>query len=74
LASGCGWRVEDVVCNFGPAIAYPGGGMIRLASRLSREILQVALDARIAVFAPGALLLGNERDCFECSQSHASAP
>ena len=67
LASGSGWRVADAVCSFGPhdrpyeeqhgaaCIAAVTAGMFRYRSTLGS-----------AVLAPGALLLGNDRHCFEC--------
>jgi AraC family transcriptional regulator len=71
LASGTGWRVEDVVCTSGPrdrpfeerhdgvCIAAVTHGAFRYRSTLGS-----------AVFAPGALLLGNNCHCFECSHDH----
>jgi AraC family transcriptional regulator len=71
LASGAGWRVEDVVCSFGPrdrpfeerhdgvCIAAVTHGTFRYRSTLGS-----------AVFAPGALLLGNDCHCFDCSHDH----
>jgi AraC family transcriptional regulator len=71
LASGSGWRVEDVVCTSGPhdrpfeerhdgvCIAAVTHGTFRYRSTLGS-----------AVFAPGALLLGNHCHCFECSHDH----
>jgi AraC-like DNA-binding protein len=72
LASGTGWRVEDVVCTFGPhdrpfeerhdgvCIAAVTHGTFRYRSTLGS-----------AVLAPGALLLGNNCHCFECSHDHS---
>ena len=71
LASGPGWRVQDVVCTSGPhdppfeerhdgvCIAAVTGGTFRYRSSLGSTVL-----------APGALLLGNDRHCFECSHEH----
>jgi AraC family transcriptional regulator len=71
LASGPGWRVRDVVCTSGPhdrpfeerhdgvCIAAVTGGTFRYRSSLGS-----------AVLAPGALLLGNDCHCFECSHEH----
>jgi len=73
LASGPGWRVEDVVCTSGPrdrpfeerhdgvCIAAVTGGTFRYRSSVGS-----------AVFAPGALLLGNHHHCFECSHDHGT--
>jgi AraC family transcriptional regulator len=71
LASGTGWRVEDVVCTSGPhdrpfeerhdgvCIAAVTHGTFRYRSTLGS-----------AVLAPGSLLLGNHCHCFECSHDH----
>jgi AraC family transcriptional regulator len=72
LASGTGWRVEDVVCTSGPhdrpfeerhdgvCIAAVTHGTFRYRSTLGSVVL-----------APGALLLGNNCHCFECSHDHS---
>ena len=71
LACGTGWRVEDVVCTARPhdrpfeerhdgvCIAAVTHGTFRYRSTLGS-----------AVLAPGALLLGNDCHCFECSHDH----
>jgi len=71
LASGGGWRVDDVVCTSGPSdrpfeerhdavcIAVVTHGTFQYRSALGS-----------AVMAPGALLLGNHRHHFECSHEH----
>jgi len=71
LASGPGWRVEDVVCDCGPhdrpfeerhddvCVAAVTGGSFQYRSTQGS-----------AVLAPGALLLGNHRHAFECSHEH----
>jgi AraC family transcriptional regulator len=71
LAWGTGWRVQDVVCTSGPhdppfeeqhngmCIAAVTAGTFRYRSSLGS-----------AVLAPGALLLGNDCHCFECSHEH----
>jgi AraC-like DNA-binding protein len=71
LASGSDWRVEDAVCTFGPhdrpyeeqhgavCIAAVTAGTFRYRSTQGS-----------AVLAPGALLLGNDRQCFECGHEH----
>ena len=72
LASGSGWRVADAVCSYGPhdrpyeerhgaaCIAAVTAGTFRYRSTLGS-----------AVLAPGALLLGNDRHCFECGHEHS---
>jgi AraC family transcriptional regulator len=73
LASGRGWRVEDVVCTFGPhdrpfaerhdgvCVAAVTGGTFQYRSTLGS-----------AVLAPGALLLGNDHHAFECRHEHGT--
>ena len=72
LASGSGWRVADAVCSYGPhdrpyeerhdaaCIAAVTAGTFRYRSTLGS-----------AVLTPGALLLGNDRHCFECGHEHS---
>ena len=71
LACGPGWRVRDVICSSGPhdpafeelhdgaCIAAVTGGTFRYRSSHGAVVL-----------APGALLLGNDGHCFECSHEH----
>lgn len=73
LASGPGWRVDDVVCAAGPrdrpfeerheaaCIAIVTSGSFQYCTRQGG-----------AVLAPGALLLGNAGACFECGHEHAT--
>ncbi|MFT3761132.1 MAG: AraC family transcriptional regulator [Pseudoxanthomonas sp.] len=73
LAAGPGWRVSDVICNAGPrdrpfeerhdgyGIAIVGEGSFRYRTGVGRALL-----------GPGALLLGNHDQCFECGHEHAA--
>ncbi|MFM0630918.1 helix-turn-helix domain-containing protein [Paraburkholderia xenovorans] len=73
LAGGAGWRVEDVLCTFGPrdqpfeerhsgvCIAMVVAGSFAYRAATGRELL-----------TPGALLLGNTGDCFECGHRHGA--
>jgi len=73
LASGQGWWVRDVVCTAGPhdpafeerhgsaCIALVTAGTFNYRSRHGA-----------AVLVPGALLLGNHGDCFECGHEHST--
>jgi AraC-like DNA-binding protein len=72
IASGPGWRVDDVLCTSGPAdrpfeerhdeacIAVVTSGTFQYRTRQGGAIL-----------SPGALLLGNRGACFECGHEHA---
>jgi AraC family transcriptional regulator len=71
VAAGPGWRVDDVICTAGPhdrpfeerhdsiCIAVVTEGSFRYRTTQGS-----------AVLAPGALLLGNHRQCFECGHEH----
>ena len=73
LASGPGWRAQDVICSCGPrdrifeeehdagCIAIVTAGTFRYRSTVGS-----------AVLAPGALLLGNRGHSFECSHDHST--
>lgn len=72
LARGDGWSVADVVCTSGPqdrpfeeqhthySIAIVLAGSFQYRSRAGR-----------ALMTPGALMLGNRGQCFECGHEHA---
>ena len=73
LAAGDGWSVKDIVCTHGRsdrpfeeqhnavAVALVLAGTFQYRRGNSRELL-----------APGALLLGNHGECFECDHEHAT--
>jgi AraC family transcriptional regulator len=73
LASGDGWRAWDYVCTAGPrdrpfeeqheriSIAVVTGGTFAYRSPLGSALL-----------APGAILLGNVGQCFECGHEHGA--
>src|SRR5271165_1659779 len=73
LAEGDGWTVSDVVCTSGPqdrpfeerhsgfSIAIVAAGSFQYRSAAGRELM-----------TPGALLLGNPGQCFECSHEHGT--
>lgn len=73
LASGPGWRVEDVVCTAGPhdrPFEEVHDGMCIAA--VTQGTFQYRTGQGSAVLAPGALLLGNDRHCFQCGHEHAA--
>lgn len=71
LASGPGWRVADIVCTASRGtrpfeeehaefcVAVVTDGTFRYRSRLGT-----------AMMAPGAILLGNPGNCYECGHDH----
>ena len=72
-ATGRGWRVLDVHCTAGPADAAfeERHGAVCLAAVLAGTF-QYRSAAGRAMLAPGAVLLGNEGECFECGHEHGS--
>lgn len=73
LASGAGWQVSDIRCDAGPADAP-------YEEQHDRICMAVVLDGTFSyrssrgksILAPGAILLGNPRDCFECGHQHST--
>ena len=73
LARGAGWEVADTVCTLGPrdrpyeerhggvCIAMVAAGSFGCRAAAGRELL-----------TPGALLLGNPGECFECGHRHGA--
>jgi len=73
LASGPGWRADDVTCRAGPGDrpfeeAHDGYTVAAVMAGTFRY----RASHGAAVMAPGALLLGNHRGCFECSHTHGA--
>jgi AraC family transcriptional regulator len=71
LASGQGWRVHDVRCTYGPH-DYPfeerhDGMSIAV---VTSGTFTYRTTQGSAVLAPGAALLGNDGQCFECGHEH----
>jgi AraC-like DNA-binding protein len=73
LASGAGWRVQDVICTFGPhdrPFAERHHGVCLAA--VMQGTFQYCSTLGSATLAPGALLLGNDRHAFECRHEHSN--
>jgi AraC-like DNA-binding protein len=73
LASGEGWRVEEVVCRAGPGDApyEERHDWVSIAAVMSGTFTYLGERGR-ALLAPGALLLGNVGTCFQCGHEHAA--
>ncbi len=71
LVSGPGWSVSDVVCDAGPGDPpfeeRHGDACI---AAVTQGMFQYRSTQGAALLAPGALLLGNEGDGFECGHDH----
>ena len=72
VASGSGWSVRDIVCTAGP-------GDRRFEERHEHSCIAIVTAGSFAyrsrrgaaLLAPGALLLGNHGECYECGHDHA---
>jgi AraC family transcriptional regulator len=72
LASGPGWTVRDVVCDYGPHDhAFVEEHAETAISTVARGSFQYRTRAGSAVLVPGSLLLGNPGSCFECGHEYA---
>jgi AraC family transcriptional regulator len=72
LASGPGWRVSDVICNAGPRDpTFEERHNSVCIAVVTAGTFQYRSPRGAAVLGPGALLLGNAGDCFECGHEHA---
>ena len=73
LASGDGWNVGDVVCTAGPRDRpYEEQHSVWSIAVVVRGSFQYHSSCGAAVMSPGALLLGNCGQSFECSHEHAT--
>jgi AraC family transcriptional regulator len=73
LAAGPGWRVSDVICDSGPCdrrFEERHDGMCVAA--VTRGTFQYRSTQGAAVLAPGAILLGNDGQGFECGHDHST--
>jgi AraC-like DNA-binding protein len=71
LASGAGWRVDDVICTSGPrdrVFEEQHDGVCIAA--VTDGSFQYRSAQGTAVLSPGALLLGNHGQCYECGHEH----
>jgi AraC-like DNA-binding protein len=73
LASGPGWRVSDVVCSAGPGdpVIEERHDAVCIAA-VTEGTFQYRTPSGSGVLAPGALLLGNHGECFECGHEHGT--
>lgn len=73
LASGDGWRVNDVLCELGPRdrAFEEQHDDVTIAVVLAGSFLYRTESGR-ALMYPGSLLLGNAGACFECGHDHGT--
>ncbi|POR45644.1 helix-turn-helix domain-containing protein [Bosea psychrotolerans] len=73
LASGPGWRVRDIVCTAGPGErVFEEQHAYCCIAAVTNGSFGYRSPQGTALLAPGALLLGNQGACFECSHDHAA--
>lgn len=73
VAAGRDWLVEDVLCTYRPSDAAfeERHGRYRVAL-VGAGTFDCRTAAGRALLTPGALLLGNAGECFECSHAHGT--
>jgi AraC family transcriptional regulator len=73
LASGPGWRACDVVCTAGPRDPpFEERHDAMCIAAVTEGTFQYRTAQGAAVLMPGALVLGNEGNCFECGHDHGT--
>jgi AraC-like DNA-binding protein len=73
LASGPGWRVSDIVCTAGPHDRpFEEQHAALCIAPVTQGTFQYRTRHGAAVLAPGAVLLGNPGECFECGHEHGT--
>jgi AraC family transcriptional regulator len=72
LASGPGWQVHDVICDSGPHDRpfEEQHTDVRIAAVMAGTFRYRTSQGE-AVLTPGAVLLGNKEDYFECGHDHS---
>src|SRR5579885_3424375 len=73
LASGPGWWVDDLLCGAGPHDpAFEERHSSACIAVVSAGTFNYRTPHGAAVLAPGAVLLGNHGECFECGHEHST--
>jgi AraC family transcriptional regulator len=73
LAEGRGWHVHDVICTSGPgARAFEERHDSVCVAMVMEGSFQCRSSTGSALLAPGALMLGNPGQCYECGHEHAT--
>jgi AraC-like DNA-binding protein len=71
VASGPGWQVSDVSCTAGPNDRpFEERHEDVSIAVVTQGTFQYRTTSGAAVLVPGAVLLGNHGDCFECGHEH----
>lgn len=73
LAAGNGWRVADVICTSGPADRpFEEEHSLMSVGIVLAGTFQYRSATGDDMLTPGAFLLGNAGQCFECGHEHAT--
>jgi AraC family transcriptional regulator len=68
-----GWHVEDLVCTAGPADRpFAERHAVACIAAVSEGSFECRSSRGAALLAPGALLLGNAGEGFECAHRHGT--
>jgi AraC family transcriptional regulator len=71
LAAGPGWRVSDVACASGPSYRpFEERHETACIAAVAEGTFQYRSARGSTVLTPGAILLGNAGDCFECGHEY----
>lgn len=71
MASGPGWHVRDLLCTAGPRDRpFEEQHESVCIAAVTQGTFQYRSTQGTALLAPGAVLLGNHRCCFECGHEH----
>jgi AraC family transcriptional regulator len=73
IASGPGWHVHDILCSSGPRDRpFEEHHQSVCVAAVMQGSFRYRTTQGDATLAPGAILLGNHGDCFECGHEHAT--
>jgi AraC-like DNA-binding protein len=73
LFSGKGWQVCDVICSAGPDDRpYEERHETVCVAMVTQGTFRYRAEQGSAMLAPGAILLGNHRSCYECGHEHGA--
>jgi AraC-like DNA-binding protein len=71
VASGPGWNVADVLCTCGPGDhAFEERHRAFCIALVAAGAFEYRCETGAALMTPGAVMLGNAGECFECGHRH----
>jgi AraC family transcriptional regulator len=73
VASGPGWNVADVLCTCGPGDrAFEERHGVFCIALVVSGAFEYRSETGAALMAPGAVMLGNAGECFQCGHRHSA--